>query len=479
MSFHLSFEPLAVATLDFSEAGGFVTFEGKVRNHSNERNVKRLEYEAYQEMAESQGHALVQEAIARFNLHDARVVHRLGLLDIGDVAVIVQTASSHRRNSFEACEWIMDQIKWRVPIWKRETYEDGVSEWVHSAPSGPPLDLEAGMFDRQIRLPGVGKVGQIKLQSARVLLVGVGGLATGSMPPLVGAGVGTLGLVDPDVVELSNLHRQTLFGTSDIGRQKVERAATFAKNLRPSIQVETYPEPLNALNVERFVTSFDWIIDGTDSLETKFLLNRFCRMYGKPLITASVHQFEGQIMTILPDGPCLQCLFPEIPPDHCVGTCANTGVLGVVPEILGAMQANEVIKAILGLSTLSGHLLLIDLLTLEIVKLDRKSNSLCPICSGAKSSAKLEWDLVDLPKFEFALVDIREPSEQPIITLPHHRLPIDECYKTAFQVPTVFVCATGKRSFRLTADLRARGNLEVFSLQNGIKNRDLRCQILH
>ncbi|HRJ34180.1 MAG TPA: ThiF family adenylyltransferase [Fimbriimonadaceae bacterium] len=474
MSFILSFEPLALEPREHAEAGGFVSFEGKVRNHAQGRSVILLEYEAYPEMATAQGNELVEEAMERFGLLDARVAHRLGTLNIGDTAVVVQAAAAHRREAFEACEWIMDQIKWRVPIWKRETYADGVSEWVHagSAPAEPHSDQIR--FERQMRLPQVGDVGQTNLQNARVLLVGVGGLAAGSLPPLVGAGIGAIGLVDADLVELSNLHRQTLFASSDAGRQKVERAAAFAKRLRPAIEVETHFEALSETNATRLVDSFDWVLDGTDSLDTKFLLNEVCRKLGKPLVTASVHQFEGQIMTILPDGPCLQCLFPEVPPDHCVGTCATSGVLGVVPGILGAMQANEVIKGILGLPTLDRQLALVDLLTLDVTRLERIFNPKCPICSGSERSSALEWDLQHLPTFDFDLIDIREIDEQPNLKRPHQRIPMTSCYEQTFVRPTVFVCATGRRSFRLAANLRAAGNRHVFSLLDGLCNPALK-----
>jgi len=353
MRFRLSYEPISPTTRTHSQAGGFVTFEGKVRDHADGRTVTALEYEAFPEMAEAQGNAIVTEAIERFTLIDANVSHRLGHLCVGDTAVIVQTESAHRRQSFEACEWIMDQIKWRVPIWKRETYDGKVSQWVHA--EAPPVtsNFDDRMYARQIRLPEVGEIGQQKLDRSRVLFVGVGGLASGSLPPIVGSGVGTIGLVDSDTVEISNLHRQTLFALSDQGRQKVERAASFAKKIRPSISIETFLEALTKENVERLVSSFDWVIDGTDSLETKFLLNKICRKLGVPLVSASVHQFEGQILTVLPGGPCLQCVFPVQPPENCVGTCAVSGVLGVVPNILGALQANELIKRIIGLEPLS------------------------------------------------------------------------------------------------------------------------------
>lgn len=463
MRFSLSetvISPLATAQ---DGAGAFVVFEGKVRNHADGHSVVALEYEAFPEMAIEQGEGLVAEAIERFSLIDARVIHRVGKLGIGDTAVVVQTASAHRREAFEACEWIMDQLKWRVPIWKRETYSTGVAEWVIPGKPVHIADADA-MFARQMRLPEVGTAGQQALANARVLLVGVGGLAAGSLPPLVGSGIGTLGLVDPDSVDISNLHRQTLFAAPDVGRLKVDRAAVFARRLQPNLEVHTYPEFLDESNADQLILGYDWIVDGTDSLTCKFLLDQVCQRLMRPLVTASVHQFEGQIMTILPGGPRLADIFPEPPPDHCVGTCAQSGVLGVVPSLMGALQANEVIKGVLGLPVLDKELLLFDFRTLEASTIRRR------IMSG-QSTECATWDLKRLPANldAFELVDIREIDETPDLKLPHRRLPMGACYDVEWRGPTLFVCSSGVRSYRLVSDLRARGVPEVYSLQGGIR----------
>lgn len=474
MNFKLTSSPIEREQLEHDAAGGFVTFEGKVRNHASGRQVVGLEYEAHEEMALVQGEELLKEAQERFDLLDASVTHRIGKLRVGQTAVLVQVASAHRRDSFMACEWIMDQLKWRVPIWKRETYSDGVSEWVMAeAPSSSPSSM--AMFERQMRLPQVGAKGQSALLRTSVLLVGAGGLASGSLPPLVGAGIGTIGIIDHDTVDETNLHRQTLFAATDVGRLKVERAAHFAKRLRKNIKLIPIPEKLSETNVEHVVRDFDWIVDGTDSLETKFLLNRTCRKMGKPLVTASVHQFEGHIMTVLPGGPCLECLFPQQPPDHCVGTCAQSGVLGVVPTIMGSLQANEVIKGVLGMELLADRLALLDLRTLELTLIAREKHKDCSRIDRAFELDSEPWDLPSLPdgKASFLIVDVRDLDESPALSVPHVRVPMAECYSRSWTAPTVFVCAAGQRSYRLAADLRARGISMVFSLQGGIYNPSL------
>ncbi|MBS1705159.1 MAG: ThiF family adenylyltransferase [Armatimonadetes bacterium] len=470
MRFFLTHEILSPQLLDSPAAGGFATFEGKVRNHADGQAVEALEYEVFAEMALVQGEAILNEAISKFELEDARATHRVGRVCIGESAVIVQTAAAHRREAFEACEWIMDQIKWRVPIWKKENYAGRPSEWVSGGESSRPAEFEE-LYDRHIRLPEIGKEGQLKLQNARVLLVGVGGLAAGSLPALVGSGIGTIGLVDPDTVEGSNLHRQTLFAQSDIGRLKVERASALAKRLRHSIQCHPFPEVLTETNAFQIVENFDWVVDGTDSLDTKFLLNRVCRSLRKNLVTASVHRFEGQILTITPDGPCLECMFPDPPPNHCVGTCADLGVLGVVPYFLGSCQAVEVIQGILGSATLTESLALVDLRSLQIDRIQRTRSRLCRLCNQIDEAQPEQWEVSSPDEMPHAaLVDIRDLSETPCLALPHKRIPMSGCYDRKWDQPTIFICASGVRSYRLVADLRSSGFSEVYSLRGGMQS---------
>lgn len=473
MGFSLSDQPIYPVEMSHAGAGGFVLFEGKVRDHADGRRVLRLEYEAYPELAQSEGDKLVAEAIAQFNLLDAVVIHRIGTLNIGETAVTIQTAAAHRREAFAACEWIIDQLKFRVPIWKRETYQEGDSGWVGADAAG--LEPDNGYFDRQQRLSEVGEAGQQKLLQARVLLIGVGGLGAGSLPYLVGAGIGTLGLVDDDVVDLSNLHRQVIYQSQDAGRIKVERATVFAKRLHPGVTIEAHPVRIDETNVDTLVTAYDWIVDGTDSLRVKALLNAACRRHRKPLVSASVHRFEGQLMTVMPDGPCLNCLFPDLPTDDCVGTCAETGVLGVVPGLLGVMQANEVLKGILGFGDLlSDRLLLVDLRTGETTSLCRGCRPNCPGCRGQFSIVGLDFVFDSLDSAEkalkdFQVIDIRDRDELPDLKIPHLRIPVPEFDSETIQQPFLLVCATGKRSFRLAAELRNQGVSRAYSLDGGME----------
>ncbi len=473
--FQLSESPITTEPLSVSRAGGFVSFEGKVRDHADGRSVMKLEYEAFAEMAIPQGEALVNEAINEFGLVAARVTHRIGCLLVGETAVVIQVAAAHRREAFAACEWIIDQLKWRVPIWQKEHFAEGDSGWV-GAESAPPRRAESQEFlRRQTKLPFIGDQGQKRLAAGKVLLVGAGGLGSTCLPYLVGAGVGTIGIVDHDHVEESNLHRQILYNTQEIGRSKAERAAAFAKKLNPSVAVRFWPESVTRQNVDSLVEQYDWIVDGTDSLSAKFLLNDACRRHGRHLVTASVHQMEGHVMTVSPDGPCLQCIFPIVPPEASVATCEESGVLGVVPGLLGVLQANEVIKGLLGLpGTLTHELLLWNLQSGETSKIRRAHRHACPVCCG--STASDSGDDLEIGSLKdardrfgsFDLIDIREVDEVPPCPANHQRMPSSQLQNFRAAGPTILVCATGVRSYRLAAELRSRGEIEVYSLRGGL-----------
>lgn len=475
--FRLTDAPIETLPFESESAGGFVSFEGKVRDHAQGRKVLSLEYEAFSEMAQTEGDKLVSEAIAEFGLTYASIVHRTGLLQVGETAVVIQVAAAHRREAFVGCEWLIDQLKWRVPIWKREHFVDGQSEWVGIGHDKPDQPSSNEFVRRQMKLPFIGEAGQQKLANARVLLVGVGGLGCGSLPYLVGSGIGTVGIVDGDVVELSNLHRQILYTPAEAGRGKAERAAAFAKRLNPNIVVHVFPQRLSDLNGERILADYDWIVDGTDSLETKFLLNALCKRLGKTLVTASVHRMEGQVLMVTPDGPCLQCLFPETPSDGCVGTCAEDGILGAVTGAIGIYQATEVLKGILGLDgQLSHSMLLVDIQTGTTTTLMRRKREQCPGCEGVIPNLVGDFQVGSISEAgqrlgRYDLIDIRERDELPEISHPHTRLPLSELGdigNLAFEGPTLFVCASGARSQQLAVTLRNRGNTNVFSLRGGI-----------
>lgn len=250
---------------------------------------------------------------------------------------------------------------------------------------------ELGRYSRHLLLPEVGLVGQQKLKKARVLLVGLGGLGCPVALYLTAAGVGTLGLVDFDNVDGSNLQRQILYGDADVGKSKVLSAANRLSATNPHIQLHTHPERLSANNALDLFRQYDLVVDGTDNFPTRYLVNDACVLTDRPNIHASIFRFEGQLSIFsTPTGPCYRCLFPEPPPPQFVPSCAEAGVLGVLPGLLGLLQANEVVKWILGIGRPAvGRLLLIDALDLRFREMVLQKDPGCPVCSPAAKLKEL------------------------------------------------------------------------------------------
>lgn len=237
-------------------------------------------------------------------------------------------------------------------------------------------------YSRQIILPQVGGTGQRKLLASKVLLIGAGGLGSPAGLYLAAAGVGALGFVDSDVVDLSNLHRQILHGTSDVGRPKTESAAETIRALNPDVRIILHQERLTSENGLEILSQYDVVVDGSDNFPTKYLANDACVLLGKPLVLGAVFQFEGQVSVFLPgDGPCYRCLFPSPPPPGAVPSCQEAGVFGAVPGVIGCIQATETIKLLLGIGeTLAGRLLIFDALSLEFLEIEVKREPGCPVC---------------------------------------------------------------------------------------------------
>ena len=245
-------------------------------------------------------------------------------------------------------------------------------------------------YSRHLLIPEVGSAGQAKLLGSRALLIGAGGLGSPSALYLAAAGVGTIGIVDFDIVDLSNLQRQIIHTTARIGERKVESARIAIEALNPGIKVIAHEEMLVAANVERIIAGYDVILDGTDTFETRYILNDAAVAAGIPVIHASVFRFEGQLTTFIPYvGPCYRCLYPTPPPPELAPGCSVAGVLGVVPGILGLLQTNEALKVLLGIGeTLAGRLVLFDALETEFTELKLRRDPNCPVCSDAAVEAR-------------------------------------------------------------------------------------------
>jgi molybdopterin/thiamine biosynthesis adenylyltransferase/rhodanese-related sulfurtransferase len=247
-------------------------------------------------------------------------------------------------------------------------------------------------YSRHLLIPEIGGEGQARLLDSKVLLVGAGGLGSPAALYLAAAGVGTIGIIDFDVVDLSNLQRQIIHTTDRIGQKKVDSARTSILALNPEINVVTHDEMLVADNVERIIAGYDVILDGTDTFETRYLLNDAAVIAGIPVVHASVFRFEGQLTVFKPyEGPCYRCLYPTPPPPELAPGCSVAGVLGVVPGIMGMLQTNEAIKVLLGIGeSLAGRLLLFDALDGAFTELKLRRDPACPVCSDAAVAARAE-----------------------------------------------------------------------------------------
>ncbi|MGB5132049.1 MAG: ThiF family adenylyltransferase [Steroidobacteraceae bacterium] len=472
-------------------AGGFAAFEGWVRDHNDGRVVNRLEYEAFEELAQSEGERIVAGALRRHGALQASCVHRLGALAVGELAVWVGVAAQHRAGAFAACRQIIDEIKHRLPIWKKEHYADGDSGWVNCEHCGAAAHAHGFDYSRQVALPEVGAIGQERLAQSSVVVIGAGGLGCAVLTGLAGAGVGAITIVDDDVVEAANLHRQPLYTPADIGCPKAQVAAARLAAYNPAISLRPLPVRLTAGNAGEIVLQGDVVVDCSDNFTTKFLVNDAAVLAGRPAVLASVYQYEGQLQVVRADdrGSCLRCQWPEATRDGLVGNCTESGVLGPVPAVLGSLQAMEVLKLLLDLpGQMRDEIMLIDLLDLGQRRLSAPRAGECadycrriPAVEAAAPMPELE---VALPLAEAAargyrIIDIRNPDECAIAPLPlsgHDKIPLAALLDGAMsldpQLRYLLVCAHGIRSRAAAEHLRAVGRGNVWSLRGGLARQD-------
>lgn len=500
--FRFSAQPLDTAGLQHEmhdpSCGGFAAFEGWVRDHNEGHAVTRLEYEAFAELAEKEGARIVEEARQRFGVARAACVHRVGSLALGDVAVWVGVSAAHRDEAFRACRYVIDEVKHRLPIWKKEHYVNGDSGWVncercaghahaehahheHAHAHTPPTPD----YSRQMALREVGTEGQRKLRSASVLVVGAGGLGVPVLQYLAGAGVGEIGVVDGDRLEPSNLHRQTWYALADCGQSKALLAARRIQALNPEVRVETHALRLDAENADSLAAGYDLIIDCSDNFSTKFLLNDLALRLRRPVLFSSVYQYEGQLQLVrgTDDSPCLRCVWPEATRDGLIGNCAEAGVLGPVPGVFGSLQALEALKWLLGLEGLGpGQMLIFDLVTLTTQRLRARRAESCDahgrggLASTPTQDLEVEFrELAEAQRQGFTIIDVRDSRErdsapmpvQDSLHLPMTRILL-EASSLDLQRRYLLVCATGKRSGAAADLLRSQGFRECRSLRGGL-----------
>lgn len=355
-------------------------------------------------------------------------------------------------------------------------------------------------YSRHLMLPEIGRQGQLALKRSRVLVVGAGGLGSPVSMYLAAAGVGTLGLVDFDVVDASNLHRQILYGASDVGRSKLEVAAERLLETNPHTRVVLHPVRIDRTNARELIAGYDLIVDGTDNFPTRYLVNDACVLESKPNVYGSIFRFEGQVSLFWgAEGPCYRCLFAEPPPPELVPSCAEGGVLGVLPGIIGCLQANEAIKFLTGIGDgMLGRLLLFDALRMRFHEVRLKKNPTCPVCSeeptitelvdyeqfcGVGASASELADPVPnvapkdaarwLRDGTAALLDVRTEQERDIAKIDGAvAIPVADIGDRLGELPRdrrwIVHCHRGPRSLRAAQQLRDAGFDEVYNLEGGI-----------
>jgi adenylyltransferase/sulfurtransferase len=362
-----------------------------------------------------------------------------------------------------------------------------------------PAQLER--YKRHLSLDGVGPAGQEKLLASRVLLIGAGGLGSPAALYLAAAGVGTLGLVDFDRVDASNLQRQVLYGTPDVGRPKLEAAEQRLRALNPDVRVALHAEKLEARNAKDVLAGYDVVIDGTDTFPSRYLANDVAVWLGLPLVYGSIMRFEGQVSVFhaKAGGPCYRCLFPEPPPPELAPNCAEAGVLGVLPGVVGTLQATEAIKLLLGVGRpLVGRLVVYDALALEFHEFRIPRDPACAVCGDAPTITEpIDYEFFcrgrseavgSVPEIDARalaarlasaepplLLDVREPWEAETASIAGARLiPLGELMDRigeleAFRARDVVVhCRTGGRSRRACELLQAKGFARVANLAGGI-----------
>jgi adenylyltransferase/sulfurtransferase len=356
---------------------------------------------------------------------------------------------------------------------------------------------ELQRYSRHLIMPEVTADGQRRLKAARVLCIGAGGLGSPAALYLAAAGVGTIGIVDFDAVDLSNLQRQILHGTKDVGRDKLESARDRLRDINPEIDIELHQCRFSSENASEIVSKYDVVVDGSDNFATRYLSNDVCVFAKKPNVYGSVFRFEGQTTVFAPHlgGPCYRCLFPEPPPADSVPNCAQAGVLGVLPGIIGTLQAIETIKLLIGIGEpLIGRLLHFDALKVKFRELNLRRDPQCPVCGESPTIfAPIDYDQFcgtrpdgTVPAMSvselkrkmdageaFQLIDVREPFEYEIARIDGARLiPLGEIPDRASGLPReqaiVVHCHSGQRSAQAVRLLQQRGFTSVYNLDGGI-----------
>ncbi len=357
--------------------------------------------------------------------------------------------------------------------------------------SGVPSRTELRRYSRHLLIPEVGFAGVEKLRAARILCIGAGGLGSPVLAYLAAAGIGRIGIVDDDTVELTNLQRQILYRTDEIGEPKVRAAADRLRALNPHVAIDPIATRFDANNARELVRLYDVVVDGTDTFGSRYLINDACVLEGKPDVYGSIFRFDGQVSVFgMPGGPCYRCLFPEPPPEHLIPSCAEGGVLGVLAGIIGTWQANEAIKLILGIgTTLAGRLLLVDALDARVREVRVVRDPACPLCGDTPTIRELATPAPAsapsmIPQIAAAeldallaggarVLDVRDPHERVLGEIPNSvAIPAGELERRLHELDTaqtyVVACRVGQKSRWAAERMREAGFGRLYHLHDGL-----------
>jgi molybdopterin/thiamine biosynthesis adenylyltransferase/molybdopterin synthase catalytic subunit len=437
------------------QSGGFVSFEGWVRNHNEGKLVSALEYEAFEELAAKEGQRICEEAKQKFNVRGVSCQHRVGFLKLGEIAVWIGASAAHRDDAFKAARYVIDEIKHRLPIWKKEHYVALEPKWVFCRDHHHHVHFHAEEFyAKQTKV-----VEQGTLQAASVLLIGAGGLGCPAATALAAAGVGNITLVDFDKISISNIHRQFLFSPNLVGEKKALVAKARLLEMNPFIKVQAVVDSFHAGNAADLLAGHNLVLDCTDNMESKFLIHDACLRAGVPLISASIYQHEGQIRTFDFEHGCLRCVAEKTPDDGLLGNCNDFGVLGAWVATLGSMQAAQAVEFLQHeKNSTTADTLYFDFKHLRGMSIKNARREGCQHCQGHFSLEEdhLELGAGELPSTDHLLVDIRNEADDAFL---------DRYLKESRKV--VVCCHRGVRSKRLVKKLRGEGHNHFFSLRGG------------
>jgi adenylyltransferase/sulfurtransferase len=405
-------------------SGALVSFSGLVRDTNQGKIVTSLEYQIYHELALKEGKKIIHEAKEKFAIDKLIAIHREGHLQLGDIAIWIGVTAKHRDAAYKASRYIIDEIKHRLPIWKKEHYQNEKPEWVYCKDHHHHVHLCASEYYQKQKTV----LDPQLLKNKKVLIVGAGGLGCPVVTNLASAGVGEINLCDHDVIAASNLHRQPIYCVNDIGEQKVDIAVKKMQLLNPFIKINAMNEKLNAENIQEMIFGKDLIIDCTDNLKTKYLIHDNCFKFKIPFVSASLHKTQARVRTFDPKQRygCLRCFNTEAQKDIYIGNCNDNGVLGAHVALIGSIQTAEALAYLEKQDNRTlKETLLFNAQNLESLFIKNKHHQDCLSCKGEfvgesdEHKDPLYFDMTFFDELHCHLIDVTDKNAADVLNELH------------------------------------------------------------